>query len=34
MGSIFKPKVTQSPVFGRGWLRRCDDAYRFALSLV
>ena len=24
----------QFPVFGRGWLRRCDDAFSFARSIV
>lgn len=30
----FYHSCKQFPTFGKGWLRRCDDAYRFALSLV
>lgn len=30
----FYRSCRQFPTFGKGWLRRCDDAYRFALSLV
>lgn len=30
----FYRSCKQFPVFGKGWLRRCDDAYRFACSLI
>lgn len=30
----FYHSCRQFPTFGKGWLNRCDDAYRFALSLV
>ena len=30
----FYRSCRQFPVFGKGWLRRCDNAYRFARSLV
>ena len=30
----FYRSCKQFPVFGKGWLNRCDDAYRFALTLV
>jgi len=32
--AAFYRSCKQFPTFGKGWLRRCDDAYRFALSLV
>lgn len=30
----FYRSCKQFPVFGRGWLRRCDDAFSFARSIV
>lgn len=30
----FYRSCKQFPTFGRGWLNRCDDAYRFALSMA
>lgn len=30
----FYRSCKQFPVFGKGWLRRCEDAYKFAASLA
>ena len=30
----FYRSCRQFPTFGKGWLNRCDDAYRFALTLI